>query len=102
MLKVGSVLTITNAYRLIDAAQNEQYNVPLTASGAVGTLEWSVLPSTGNQLPPNGITLSSNGVLSGAPTTTGFFNFGVRVVDKVNNVPVAETFKILEIGRAHV
>jgi uncharacterized repeat protein (TIGR01451 family) len=96
-LRAGSVLTITNAYRLLDAGQNEQYNVPLTATGGVGTLVWSLLPAVNNPLPA-GITLSSDGVLSGSPATLGFFNFGVRVVDKVDNVIVADTYKMLAIS----
>jgi uncharacterized repeat protein (TIGR01451 family) len=96
-LRVGSVLTIDNPYRLIDAAQNEPYNVPLTATGVLGTLEWSVLPAVNNPLPP-GITLSGGGLLSGSPTTVSYYNFGVRVVDKVDGAIVAEAVKILSIS----
>src|SRR5207244_8632258 len=41
---------------------------PFTFSIATGT-------------PPPGITISSSGLLSGTPTTTGTFNFTVKAVD---------------------
>jgi streptogramin lyase len=49
----------------------------LTASGGTLPLTWSV--SAGSL--PNGMNLSSAGVLSGTPTASGTFNFTVQVVD---------------------
>ena len=60
-------------------------NVPLapvtmTASGGVG----GTYTFTANGLPP-GITISSSGILSGTPTSSGTFNYTVTVSDSVGN-----------------
>jgi large repetitive protein len=55
---------------------DQPYNLQLTAVGG-GTQVWSIASGT---LPP-GITLSSTGLLSGMPTTTGSFTFVVKVAD---------------------
>ena len=90
-LRVGAGNVITSQYRLPDAAQNQPYNVQLTATGAA-PIAWSLLPAA-NGLPA-GITLSASGLLSNAPTQLGYFNFGVRAID-ANGV---EAIKILSIN----
>ena len=92
-LMVGTVNTITSPYRLTpDAGQGNQFTRQLTATGPNNV--WSMLPAA-NTLPP-GITLSASGLLDGIPTSTGFFNFGVRAVD--NNGLGTEAIKILSIS----
>ncbi len=54
--------------------------VTLAANGAAGPVVWQVLEGA---LPP-GITLSSNGVLSGTPTARGRYFFLVRATDSTN------------------
>ncbi len=51
------------------------YSQTLAATGGNGTFAWSVTAGT----LPAGLTLSSAGVLSGAPTTVGTSNFTVQV-----------------------
>lgn len=53
------------------------YNQTLTASG--GTAPYSFTLTAGTL--PNGLTLSSTGVLSGTPTQSGSFNFTIKVTD---------------------
>ena len=53
------------------------YTQALTASGGQGPYEYSV--AAGGL--PNGLSLSSNGVLAGAPEVAGAFGFSVRVTD---------------------
>jgi Putative Ig domain len=53
------------------------YNTTLSATGGVVPYAWNV--ASGN-LPP-GLTLSTTGVLSGTPTASGGFSFGVSVSD---------------------
>lgn len=53
------------------------YSKTMTASGGVGPYTFIVLNGT----LPNGLTLSSNGVLSGTPTTEGIFSFTIQATD---------------------
>lgn len=69
-------ITITPA-TLPAAAGSTPYNQALTASGGNGGYTFSLAAGT---LPP-GIALSSAGVISGTPTTTGSFSFTVRATD---------------------
>jgi hypothetical protein len=66
-------LTVSTA-SLPDANINQAYAAPaLTATGATVN-SWSLAAGT---LPP-GLTLASNGVISGTPTQSGTFNFSVQ------------------------
>ncbi|MBB2145369.1 T9SS type B sorting domain-containing protein [Pedobacter sp. LMG 31464] len=53
------------------------YQQTITATGASGTY----LYSSTDVLPP-GITLATNGVLSGTPTTAGVYNFSIKATDQ--------------------
>jgi hypothetical protein len=57
------------------------YNQTLTGTGGTGPYTFSI---TSGAL-PNGLTLSSVGVISGTPTTGGPFNFTVGVNDSAGN-----------------
>jgi large repetitive protein len=54
----------------------EAYNAQLTATGG-GTQTWSVQSGS----PPAGVTLGTDGHLSGTPTATGDFTFVVKVTN---------------------
>ncbi len=56
------------------------YTYAFTASGGTGTFTYSVIAGSGAL--PAGLTLSSAGVLSGTPTTSGAYSFLVVAVDK--------------------
>jgi hypothetical protein len=62
---------------LPDWTVNRPYSTMLTAGGGTGTLAFSV---SGGSLPA-GLTLSSDGQLSGTPTTAGTASFTVTVTD---------------------
>ena len=55
------------------------YSQSLAASGGLPPYSWSLY--TG--ILPNGLSLSSSGVISGTPTAYGTFNFTVRVTDSL-------------------
>ena len=57
--------------------QGETYSEAFTATGGTTPYSWSISAGT----PPPGITLSTNGNLTGTPTATGTFNFSVMVTD---------------------
>ncbi len=70
------------------------YTDTLTATGGTAPYTWSVNAGT---LPP-GITLSSAGVLSGTPTTTGSYPFSVNVIDKNNGIATASITLVVGAG----
>ncbi len=58
------------------------YSQTLTASGGTGALTWTLFPFS--YLPP-GLSLASNGTISGKPTEPGFFVFNAIVSDMAGN-----------------
>jgi hypothetical protein len=62
------------------------YSATFTATGGAGALTWT--PVFGSYLPP-GLTLAANGMLSGTPTATGQYYFGVTVTDQDSNTATA-------------
>jgi len=76
-LNVYAPPQITTA-SLPGATQDQSYSAQLTATGGKGTRTFS-LPSGGL---PSGLSLASDGAISGTPTGTGSFTFTVRVQDQ--------------------
>lgn len=74
----ASALQITTT-TLPDWTQGVAYSQQLLASGGAGTITWSDL--NGN-LVGTGLSLSSTGLLSGSPTTTGLISFTAKAVDQ--------------------
>ena len=70
-------LTITTG-GLPNATLQAAYSQTLTATGGTGTLTWAL--SYQNYLPP-GLSLASNGTVTGTPTSTGNYVFLVQVTD---------------------
>src|SRR6202158_659778 len=68
------------------------YSVSLQASGGAGAVTWSLASGT----LPNGLSLSSGGVISGTPTATGTSTFTVQVAD--SGSPVLTATKQLSIA----
>ncbi len=64
-------------YSMPNPTLNQPYSVQLSAVGGSGTYTYSI---TSGQLPP-GLTLSSDGVISGTPTAGGSYSFVVGVTD---------------------
>lgn len=77
-LAVNAILSITTDAALPNAAADAPYTATLTATGGAAPYTWTIEP--GFALPP-GLSLNSDGVLSGTPTAGGSFNFTVRVTD---------------------
>jgi hypothetical protein len=66
---------------ILNAAQNEAITpVQMTANGGTGPYTFS---ATGL---PTGLTLSSNGTISGTPTQSGTFNYTVTIKDSAGHI----------------
>ena len=76
-LGVTTPLTITTS-TLPNGALNSSYSATIASSGGLGSI---LFGPTSNTLPP-GLTMSTQGVISGTPTQTGTFSFGVLAVDQ--------------------
>ncbi len=76
-LQVTPVQILTNS-QLPWTNVSSSYGTQLTAAGGTGTISWSLQP--GSVAPP-GLTLASNGILSGTPTFTGAFFFNAVATD---------------------
>ena len=66
---------------LPEGVVNHSYQAQLMGSGGAPPYTWT---RTGGSLPP-GLMLSSSGVVSGTPTSTGLFTFTVKLTDSQNN-----------------
>lgn len=69
------------------------YNQAIGASG--GTAPYTFTVSSGAL--PNGLTISSNGAITGTPTTVGVFSFTVRAADN-GGCPGTLTYSILIVA----
>jgi uncharacterized protein (TIGR03437 family) len=74
---------LTSASVLSYGSIGSPYNQTLEATGGVGALTWTL--ASFNYLPP-GLSLSSNGSISGMPTQAGQFQFNVIVTDTAGNI----------------
>jgi hypothetical protein len=73
----ASQLAITTS-QLSPGTSGSNYSVSLAATGGTPGYTWSL--ASGSNL-PTGLTLSSAGVISGTPTTTGTVSFTIGVAD---------------------
>lgn len=89
-------ITITPATLTVPVVGNV-YSQVLSASGGVGPYTWQHAdpPLVGERLLgegsalPDGLSLASDGTLSGMPTTLGAFLFYARAIDALNEVGTA-------------
>ena len=72
---------------LPDGNLSQSYSATLQASGGTGTRTWSLASGSGPL--PDGLTMSSFGVISGTPSVEGTFNFTVQVADSSSPQQVA-------------
>lgn len=82
-LTVADALTITTAATLPAGGAGSAYNQTLAATGGTPAYSWAL--ASGSTLPP-GLNLSTGGVISGTPSTSGSFAFTVQVTDSLGIV----------------
>ncbi|MFN0106645.1 MAG: putative Ig domain-containing protein [Bryobacteraceae bacterium] len=92
-IQVSGLLSIAPA-SLPNGNVGVAYSQPLTATGAVGAVSWTV--SSG--APPTGLTLGAGtGLLSGTPTAAGVFTFTVQATDSIQQAGT-RTYSIQVLG----
>jgi len=79
-----STLTVTTS-SLPAGQDGTGYSASLSASGGTSPYSWT---TTAGALPP-GLSLASDGTISGTPTSTGTYDFTVQVTD--SSTPTSET-----------
>ena len=89
MVAINPALTITTTTLADGTAIVPGYSETITATGGTGALTFSAKGA----LPP-GLTLSSSGIISGTPTTTGSFSFVVTASDSVG-ATASQTYTII-------
>jgi len=70
-----------NTTSLQNGTNGVAYNQTLVATGGQPPYSWMSISGT----LPTGLTLATNGVISGAPTTNGTFNFTAKVTDSLSS-----------------
>lgn len=90
----GGVINVTPASGSLPTAYaDELYNQTISASGGTAPYTYSQVPGTA---PPSGITIGSDGTLSGTATVTGNTTFSVEVADSAgNSTQVTYTLSVL-------
>ncbi|HEY6389790.1 MAG TPA: Ig domain-containing protein, partial [Bryobacteraceae bacterium] len=90
-LSIG-ILQISTPSPLPGATLGTFYSTPFNTSDgpASAVYTWQA----GQAPPPPGLTVSTNGVLSGTPTATGTFNFQVFVFDEKDSIQAIKNFSI--------
>jgi hypothetical protein len=91
-----ALLTITTTSPLTDRTINTPFIAAFAATGGTPPYSWSV--AAGN-LPP-GLTLSSTGVLSGTPNTSGSYSFTIRATDSAASPQASTAPFLLQIDAA--
>lgn len=92
-LSVGSVLHITNVSPLPGGTANFFYSQTFSATGGTAPYTWSISSGT----LPTGMLFSTQGIISGTPTSGGTYQFVVRVVD-ASGASTTQSFSLTITG----
>ncbi len=90
-LEVRPLLRVASRPPLLQGRQGQAYSLSLSATGGQPPYSWA---RDGGAL-PSGVSLSAAGVLSGTPSGTGTFTFGVAVTDAAT--PPQEALRTLSV-----
>lgn len=100
-LTVNAGVSITSSSTLPKGYNGAVYpGMTFTATGGTGTgYIWSWAPASGSSMPA-GLTLSTAGVVSGTPTSSGTFSIVVTVTDSASNTVSATVSLTVEAALA--
>jgi len=87
------VVEITSPEALPDATLNSAYSETILATGTSGTVVWSLVSGS----LPTGLSLSTDGVISGTPTEADLFTFTLALLDGTG-ASCSKEFEIDVIG----
>ena len=87
-----AAISITTAIPIPNGIVASSYSLTFSQSGGTGSVTWSI---SDGALPP-GLSLAQSGVLSGAPTNVGNFNFTVKVQDSSSNATKAFSIRVYD------
>jgi Putative Ig domain len=77
-IRIASLLSITTTPgQLPDAVFGDPYSFTFQSSGGFSPIGWTVASGQ----PPAGLSLNSNGTVSGTPTSTGSYPFTIQAAD---------------------
>ncbi len=88
----GDSLSVTTDPVLASGKWGYSYALQLRAACGSGSYTWSLVSGA----PPPGMTLSSGGVLSGAPSDTGTYSFQANVTDGTHTASRGMTLSVTE------
>ena len=86
MFYEGALDIVTSA--ITNGVKNASYSTTIKATGGRGGYTFQVISG----ILPNGLTLSTDGILSGTPTQSGTFNFTAQVTDS-NSDTASQSFE---------
>jgi MYXO-CTERM domain-containing protein len=89
----GTTLAIST-FSIPQAVEDEPYEQSFDAIRGTEPYSWSIVEEV-STLPP-GLTMSSDGILSGSPAEGGRFGFSVRVEDQVGRVDIQSITLLVE------
>ena len=93
-IAVSAAPTITvSPSTLPSGTVNVAYSQNITASGGTAPYTFAMTPS--NALTGSGLTLASNGLLSGTPTTATTYSFSVTATDSTTNASAPKAYSLV-------
>ena len=89
-----TTLRIETASPLTQGTANTPYSASFSGIGGSNTYNWSAAPGA----LPDGLTLTTGGLLSGTPSSSGTYTFDITMTDPLSGLSVTKSFTLLITG----